>query len=86
MALYKEMQQDGEVKTPYHRILYVEQWINSHISIAVLSYTSGSARYNEASPYTQSTTYATDYKENFTIQDAYAYLKSLPEFAGAEDV
>lgn len=86
MALYKQMDQEGEIKTSYHRILFVEQWTNSHISIAVASYTSGNARYNEAHPYVTTTTYGTSYTENFTIQDAYAYLKSLPEFAGAEDV
>lgn len=86
MALYKEIKQPDGIVTNYHRIMFVEHWINSHISIAVLSYTDGSARHMEETPYKISTTYETDYIENMTIKDAYAFLKSLPDFAGAEDI
>lgn len=86
MALLKDIKQDNGITTSYHRILYVEQWTNSHVSIAVQSYIDGSFRFHEEHPYSTAKTYETDYVENFTIQDAYAYLKTLPEFEGAENV
>lgn len=63
--------------------------INSHTSIVVASYVSDSSRRTEGAtvrPYNVSVTYQTDYTENMTIQDAYGYLKTLPEFEGAEDI
>ena len=37
-------------------------------------------------PYKVAITYETDYKENMTVKEAYDYLKTLPEFEGAEDI
>ncbi len=37
-------------------------------------------------PYSKSITYETEYDPNMTIESAYGYLKTLPEFEGAEDV
>ena len=94
MALYKEIRQDDGVITTYHRILYIDATINSHISIAVLSYVDNQAREEEQrpgdeitfSPYKRAVTYETDYRENMTVKQAYAYLKTLPEFEDAQDV
>ena len=94
MALYKEIKQEDGVTTNYHRILYVDSTINSHISIAVLSYVDNKARAAEqqsedesiVTPYKRAATYETDYCENMTVKQAYDYLKTLPEFEGAEDV
>jgi hypothetical protein len=89
MALKKTIIQRDGVPTEYHRILFIQSMINSHTSIAVVSYVSDSSRRTEGvtvRPYNVSVTYQTDYTENMTIQDAYGYLKTLPEFEGAEDI
>lgn len=89
MALKKEVRQDNGVVTNYHRILYVMSTINSHVSIAVLSYIDEPGRNmenGEIEPYKVAVTYEKEYEENMTIKDAYEYLKTLPEFEGAEDI
>lgn len=91
MALYKEIKQDDGVTTKYHRILYLTQTINRQNSIAVLSYVDEESRINEQesvmnNPYQKSVTYETAYDENMTVESAYDYLKTLPQFEGAEDI
>lgn len=89
MALKKEVRQNDGVITHYHRILFIQSTINSHTSIAVLSYVdkTGRAMENSANePYKAAITYETEYTENMTIEAAYEYLKTLPEFEGAEDI
>ena len=91
MALYKQIRQPDGVITNYHRILFIMKSINSHISIAVLSYVDDDSRNEEKTsgefqPYKQSVTYETAYDENMTVEGAYTYLKTLPTFEGAEDI
>lgn len=91
MALQKSIAQEDGVTTTYHRILYVVDTINSHNSIAVLSYIDEAARTMELDsreyrPYKKAVTYEIKYRENFTIEDAYSYLKTLKVFDGAVDV
>lgn len=91
MALYKEIKQDDGVVTNYHRILFVQITINKHISIAVLSYVDNDSRDAEkdlviARPYLKNVTYEIAYDPSITIERAYDYLKTLPEFEGATDV
>lgn len=91
MALFKEVKQDDGVITNYHRILYIMTTINKQNSIAVISYLDSSSREDEKEnivmqPYQRSITYETDYDPNMTIETAYEYLKTLPQFNGAEDV
>ena len=91
MALYKPVRQDDGVTTSYHRILYLTQTVNRCNSIAVLSYVDDMARTNEqenviAQPYQKAITYETGYDETMTIEKAYEYLKSLPQFEGAENI
>lgn len=92
MALYKEIKQDDGVTTKYHRILYLNQTVNSHNSIAVVSYVDEESRKydtpNEGDkrPYRQAVTYELGYDENMTIESAYNYLKTLPRFEGAKDI
>lgn len=91
MALYKPVRQEDGVTTDYHRILYLIQTVNRQNSIAVLSYVNEESRTAEANsimsqPYQKAVTYETDYDENMTIEKAYEYLKTLPQFEGAEDV
>lgn len=89
MALFKKINQPDGVETSYHRILFVQSMVNSHTSIAVLSYidqvgsiTDGA----ESHSYKVSATYETDYDENMTVKKAYDYLKTIPEFEGATDI
>ena len=91
MALYKEITQSDGVVTNYHRILFIQTVTNSHNSIAVLSYVNDVSRQNEkdatlSQPYQKSITYATDYDPEMTIEKAYTYLKTLPQFEGAGDI
>lgn len=91
MALLKAMRQDDGVVTSYHRILYVQQLINKRTSIAVLSYIDEAARnYELENPlqpiYKQSITHEIDYAENMTIEAAYDYLKTLPQFEESKDI
>lgn len=89
MALQKAITQGDGVVTNYHRILFLQSTVNSHDSIAVLSYVNAAARENETAevhPYKASVTYEKPYEENMTIEGAYEYLKSLPEFEDSEDV
>lgn len=89
MALFKSVRQDDGVTTNYHRIISLNLWPNSHISIGVLSYVDEKSRRDNnilGTPYNRSTTYEIDYDENMSITGAYEYLKTLPEFEDAEDV
>lgn len=92
MALYKEIKQNDGVTTAYHRVLYVTQHVNDYTAIAVVSYTDEESRSNDIPsegdnrPYRNAITYQMDYDENMTIKTAYDYLKTLPQFEGAEDV
>lgn len=88
MALRKRIRQNDGVITNYHRILYIQSTINSHDSIAVVSYVDNDGRYMENDgerPYRVAATYEKEYTENMTIEEAYAYLKTLSEFENAED-
>lgn len=89
MALFKQITQNDRVVTSYHRILLIQSVINSHTSITVLSYIDQDSRSiepMESRVYKTSVTYEIDYLENMSVEDAYAYLKTLPEFEGAEDI
>lgn len=91
MALGKAIRQEDGVTTNYHRVLFIQSAINSHNSIAVLSYVDESARRDETNgvftqPYRKSVTYETDYDSTMTVEKAYAWLKTRPQFEGAEDV
>lgn len=90
MALIKDVVQSDGVTTSYHRILLLTKTINRQNSIGVISYINDSARENEkdqilAQPYSKSVTYELPYDESMSVADAYAYLKTLPQFEGAED-
>ena len=91
MALQKSIKQDDGVITNYHRILYSQITTNKQNSIAVISYIDNEARDNEkenviAKPYSKAITYETEYDETMTIEKAYEYLKTLPEFKDAKDI
>lgn len=85
MALSKPIERDDGIVTAYHRILSLESYINSHIAVSVLSYVNAESRQKEGA-YNFAITYNTDYQENMTVEQAYDYLKTLPEFEGSGDV
>ena len=89
MALYKPIKQSDGVTTSYHRILFCQITTNKQNSIAVLSYINNESRDNEKAnvltqPYSKSVTYETEYDPDMTVEKAYEYLKTLPQFEGAE--
>lgn len=91
MALYKKIRQDDGVTTSYHRILFLNLFTNHHNSIAVVSYVDDAAREDEkgaiiAQPYQKSVTHELPYDASMTIETAYEYLKTLPQFEGATDI
>ena len=91
MALRKEIRQEDGVTTSYHRILYLMQTVNRQTSIAVVSYVDETARIDEQNavigqPYKQATTYEIAYDATMTIEKAYDFLKTLPQFENAENV
>ena len=90
MALYKSIKQDDGVTTNYHRILYLHITTNRQNSIAVLSYVDDGSREEEkenilSQPYQKSVTYETAYDPTMNISTAYDWLKTLPQFEGAEN-
>lgn len=90
MALEKAIRQSDGVVTNYHRILFLQTTVNQQNSIAVLSYVDESSREDEkyaaiSQPYRKSKSYETTYDEKMTIELAYQFLKTLPEFEGAID-
>lgn len=89
MALQKDVKQHDGITTNYHRICNIQSKINSTIFIDVLSYVNKESRDTETEyyhPYFKEKRYTTKYKENMTIEEAYAYLKTLPEFEDSTDV
>ena len=67
----------------------MQKTVNSHDSIAILSYVDKASREKEdegEKPYKVSVTYEKEYDETMTIEGAYDYLKTLPEFEGSEDI
>ena len=94
MALIKEIILNNGIPTTYHRVVSVTCMTNVHNIIEVASYTSSSKREEEKSAlptggkhnvFIDTTLHNTDYDQNMTVTSAYEYLKTIPEFAGAED-
>ena len=91
MALCKSIRQDDGVTTSYHRVLFLQLYTNRHNSIVVVSYVDDAARDDEKNniliqPYQKVITYEMPYDKSMTIETAYEYLKTLPQFEGAIDV
>lgn len=89
MALKITHRQPDGVTTEYHRILYVQIAPNECNCIAVASYVDAESRLSEqgelVEPYKKGKTYTVEYDEGMTVSEAYAKLKTLPDFEGAED-
>lgn len=95
MALSKQVIAESGVPFVYHRVVSVNIYTNVQNLIEVRSYTSEEKRKEEADAikngesmnvYAESKHYAIPYDQAMTIESAYNYLKTLPEFEGATDV
>lgn len=98
MALQKEITLDNGITLNYHRIVSLNKVTNNTNIIEVASYTSEEKRQEEIDYYNSTeenktmnvfidTTYINkEYSETETIEDVYAYLKTLDKFEDAEDI
>lgn len=102
MAIKKEVTQSNGVVTEYHRIAMLKIDTNQQNTILVHSYISEAGRKIEKDyaaglykdieegfasfPYVNAQYLNCDYSGEMTVPKAYAYLKTLPQFAGAEDI
>lgn len=94
MALNKEIVLENGITVNYHRIVSVNN-ITNHVSvIEIASYTSEAKRKEEQTALANnqsmnvfiSTEYLNkEYTPTLNVDTAYAYLKTLDKFSGAED-
>ena len=100
MALSKQIEFPSGMSMGYHRIVSLGVGTNVQNTIEVGSYASEAKRAEEIEALEQAretgewpdpgvlvetTFYPADYDQDMTIDSAYAYLKGLPEFEGAQD-
>ena len=102
MALSKRVALPSGITTNYHRIVSINTVTNEQNTIEVASYTSRQKRADEAAWLESqrvhdaeyrpldvfiATTYINvPYDQSMTVDGAYVYLKTLPEFEGANDL
>lgn len=102
MALKLKVKMPNGVELEYHRIALLSIDVHNQNSILVHSYLSEAGRqiendyatgkYNDVEagmmsfPYVEASYISAAYDESMTVAKAYEYLKTLPKFAGAEDV
>ena len=102
MAIKKQVTAPNGVITEYHRIAMVKIDVNQQNTILVHSYLSEAGRQIEKDyaagmydnietgfmnwPYVDAVYINCAYDCDMTIANAYAWLKTLPQFEGAEDV
>ena len=95
MGLYKSIQQIDGVETNYHRIVSVNIITNIANLVEIASYTSQQKRLDEieaiknktqCNAYIRTVYKNINYDQDKNIESAYEWLKTLPEFEGAEDV
>lgn len=102
MAIKIQTTADNGIVTEYHRIAMVSIDVNSQNTILVYSYLNESGRQIEKDyaagmydhleagemrfPYVQSRYINTPYDGTMSIVSAYEYIKTLPEYANAEDI
>lgn len=96
MAIIKNITADNGVPLSYHRIALLTIDVNNQCTILVHSYIDTKARQQEIdykagiaevlnAPYIHPEYYTTDYDQDFSVNKAYQWLKTLPEFEGAID-
>ena len=102
MALKKNVTLQNGIIVTYHKISMMQIDVNQRITLLVHSYLAEEGRqvekdyangkYNNIDmelinwPYQHADYINIPYDETMTIEKAYEYLKTLPEFEGAEDV
>lgn len=102
MALKKKVTAKNGIVTEYHRIAMISVEVNQQNTILLYSYLSEDGRQIEKDyakgkykdidsglisfPYYDTQYLHPDYDGTMTIEKAYEWLKTLPEFEGAEDV
>lgn len=92
MAIKKEIKDNRGVTVSYHRVAKITSIVNYASMIEVSSYISKEDRELEqgnpsfSNVYNSTIYYDIPYTDNLSVKGAYDYIKSLPEFEGAEDV
>lgn len=102
MAIKKQVVAPNGITTEYHRIAMVKIDINQQNTVLLHSYLSEAGRQIEKDyaaglyrdveaglmnwPYVDERYLNCDYDGDMTISKAYEWLKTLPEFEGAEDI
>lgn len=102
MAIKIQVTADNGIITEYHRIALMSIDVNQQNTILVHSYLNEAGRQIEKDyaaglfsnieegmmkfPYVSARYINCAYDENMTISKAYEYLKTLPQFIGAEDI
>lgn len=98
MALKKKIRKPNGIELEYHRISMVKIDTNQQVTLLVESYINEEGRNYEkryaageikgepSFPYIDAEYIPLPYNQSMNIRNAYEYLKTLPEFEGAEDV
>ena len=102
MAIKKQVIADNGIVTEYHRIAMIKTEVNQTVTILIYSYLSIDGRqiekdyaaglYNDVKtsmikfPYVDAKYVSADYDPAMTVEKAYEYIKTLPQFDGSEDV
>ena len=97
MGLMKNKVLDNGITLTYHRVVSVNSIVNMQSMIEVGSYLNKEEREKEkewyaSSPkdrlsvYISTTYYPIEYSKDLNVDNAYEYLKTLDDFADAEDI
>ena len=101
MAIKKQVTASNGVVTEYHRIAMIKIDVNQQNTLLVQSYISENGRQIEKDyasglydvggglitwPYVDAVYITSPYDGGMTIANAYEWLKTLPQFEGAEDI
>lgn len=95
MALTKQIELPSGITVGYHRVVSLNI-ITNHVNLVeVASYTSVAKRGEEQEAlamgapmdvFIHTATYEAPYDQSMTVESAYEWVKTLPQFEGAEDV
>ena len=83
MALLKELTLDNGIVLHYHRVSAIKK-NGSSVDISTEHYASG--EYREENRPICGNRYSAEAEGDYSFSSAYAYLKTLPEYEGAEDI
>ena len=101
MGLEKHVTLPNGIQLSYHRVVSVNIITNQQNIVEVASYTSKAKRQEEQEAYEQAretgewpdldvfidtSHHSAPYDQDMTVISAYEWLKTLPEFEGADDV